>query len=415
MEGPRARRPLGRAAMPNPRRRDRLLSALSRRTSSGRFIPEIDGLRFVSIALVVLFHLDVYVAGSSTAAYAVPPDAEPLAGMVRHGSWGVHLFFIISGFVLALPFVSYHQAGGEKVRLRAYFARRLTRLEPPYVVAVLGTFMMALAVRPGGHAPSAAELVAHLLYLHNVVYGWMSTFITIAWSLEIEVQFYLAAPVLGRLFFSIGHTLRRRAAIGGAALLAIAAQVVLARTGIALPRTLLLYIQFFLAGFLLADVYVTSWKGAPRHDWRWDGVWILGWAGMLAAVRSPSPAVLALGFPAAALATFAATFRGIWFRRLLTNPWIVTIGGMCYTIYLLHNPVIVVAGRFSTRWLRGDDYGVDLLLQAVTVLPAVLLVSTLFFVLVERPCSPGAPTSSVIQRPGRTEPARSTFYAGRRI
>lgn len=372
--------------MPSSRRRDRLLSALSRKTSSGRLIPEVDGLRFICIALVVLFHLDVYVAGRSKAIHAVPPEAHPLAGVIEHGSWGVHLFFIISGFVLALPFVSYHLAGGRKVRLRDYFARRLTRLEPPYILAVLGTFAMAMVVRPGGQAPPASELLAHLLYLHNVFHGWLSTFITVAWSLEIEVQFYLAAPLLGKLFFSIRDAARRRTAIAAAALLAIAAQVAFARTGIVLPRTLLLYIQFFLAGFLLADVYVTTWKGAPRPGWWWDGVWILGWAGMLACVRSPSPAVLAVGFPVAALATFAATFRGVWFRRVLTNPWIVTIGGMCYTIYLLHNPVIVVAGRFSTRWLRGGDYGLDLLLQALLVVPAVLLVSTVFFVLVERPC-----------------------------
>jgi peptidoglycan/LPS O-acetylase OafA/YrhL len=43
-------------------------------------------------------------------------------------------------------------------------------------------------------------------------------------------------------------------------------------------------------------------------------------------------------------------------------------------------------GRVSAGWARGGYYGADLLVQALVVVPVVLLVSTAFFVLVERPC-----------------------------
>jgi peptidoglycan/LPS O-acetylase OafA/YrhL len=364
--------------------RARILSALSRKTSTGLFIPEIDGLRFICIALVVLFHLNGFVEARSPAAYTVGPHADPVAGFLRHGNWGVHLFFIISGFVLGLPFVSQYQAGGRRVALRAYFARRLTRLEPPYVAAVLLCFGLVAMTRAG--RAGVPELLAHLAYVHNLTHGPGSTFITVAWSLEIEVQFYLLAPLLGGLLFSIRHPVVRRGVIAGVGVLAVAGQVAMFRAGLAPPRTLFHFIQFFLAGFLLADVYVTSWKRRPATHAAWDVVWLVGWAGMFAAWRSGSVTVQALGVPAAGLAIFAATFRGVLFRTLLRNPWIVTVGGMCYSIYLLHYPVIAVVGRTSVRWARGGYYGVDLLLQALAVLPVVLLVSTAFFVVVERPC-----------------------------
>jgi peptidoglycan/LPS O-acetylase OafA/YrhL len=93
--------------------RQRLLARLSRRTSSGRFIPEIDGLRFVSIALVVLYHMAGYVA-----ARAGGSSGGPLFRLAGHGHYGVPIFFAISGFVLGMPFAAHHLAGGRPVRLR---------------------------------------------------------------------------------------------------------------------------------------------------------------------------------------------------------------------------------------------------------------------------------------------------------
>lgn len=142
----------------------RILSGLSRRTTSGQLITEIDGLRFFSIALVVLFHLEGYVAGASRVQYAVGSYENPLRYLLHHGNQGVELFFIISGFVLALPFAAHQLTGGRKVNLPAYFTRRLTRLEPPYPLAVPGTFVTMNVVR-GLEWPSARSGAARALLL----------------------------------------------------------------------------------------------------------------------------------------------------------------------------------------------------------------------------------------------------------
>src|ERR1700737_4419339 len=98
-----------------------------RLTSNGTFVPEIDGLRFVAIASVIAFHL----YGQLVRYYGVHVSMM-VATLLHNGDRGVRLFFVISGFVLALPFASHWLHGSPGVDLKRYFTRRLTRLEPPY-------------------------------------------------------------------------------------------------------------------------------------------------------------------------------------------------------------------------------------------------------------------------------------------
>jgi peptidoglycan/LPS O-acetylase OafA/YrhL len=94
-----------------------------------RFIPQIDGLRFVAIASVVLFHLCAALERG-----AVPVPVPLNIDVPKHG---VELFFAISGFILGVPFASRYLLGTPKVDLKSYFLRRLTRLEPPSFIFLL--------------------------------------------------------------------------------------------------------------------------------------------------------------------------------------------------------------------------------------------------------------------------------------
>src|SRR6266513_382861 len=95
----------------------RFLAGFRRITTSGNFIPEIDGLRFIAISSVVLDHIALYVTDLSR---------HPM-GLFELGGRGVELFFVISGFILAVPFASQHLCGGPRLGLRKYFLRRITR------------------------------------------------------------------------------------------------------------------------------------------------------------------------------------------------------------------------------------------------------------------------------------------------
>src|ERR1051326_8123337 len=176
--------------------------------------------------------------------------ADPLAAVISRGDVGVMLIFIISGFVIALPFAKAHLFGARLPRLRDYFARRLTRLEPPYIVNLLFLFLLLWLA---GHRTLQfllPHLVASLFYQHNVIYGAMSSINVVAWSLEIEFQFYALAPAIALLFLIRSKTWRRivlAAAIAAFAILSLAVGTSSQRFVLSLPH----YAQFFLAGFLL--------------------------------------------------------------------------------------------------------------------------------------------------------------------
>jgi peptidoglycan/LPS O-acetylase OafA/YrhL len=361
---------------------DEVLRRLSRETSSGRFIPEMDGLRFIAISMVFLFHLNGYLLATSTSYQPRGrPDWSCLVAM--QGMHGVELFFVISGFILALPFAGHYLTGDQAVSLRKYYLRRLTRLEPPYFAAVFLLLALNAWVHPGSSASGYGHLAASLFYSHNLVYGTASTVIGVAWSLEIEVQFYLLVPFMTRLF-AISDRRVRRAFVIFLVLLAIAARVLILNHHSRLQLSILGYLQFFLIGFLLADIFVADWKGLPQKSFLWDAVAVLGWPLLLYGLRWPF--FTHWIFPALLFVLYCAAFRGRITQLFFSNSWITAIGGMCYSIYLLHYEVISGVARF-TRYLGTSlPNSIYLLLQFTVVGAAVVGVCGSYFVVIEKPC-----------------------------
>ncbi|HEV7929018.1 MAG TPA: acyltransferase, partial [Nitrosospira sp.] len=181
---------------------ERLVRLFRRETTSTEFIPVIDGLRFLAIAMVVLFHADAFIKAKS-AGLAFSEGNAWMRGLTDHFVFmgqGVKLFFVISGFILAVPFLRYYLGLSEKKPiLRAYFFRRLTRLEPPYIISTILIFL-AIVVTVGSTYPLGtllASLFASLAYIHTLVFPGQFPFPNaVTWSLEIEVQYYILAPFL---------------------------------------------------------------------------------------------------------------------------------------------------------------------------------------------------------------------------
>ena len=195
------------------------------------------------------------------------------------------------------------------------------------------------------------------------------------------MQFYLLVPALA-LLLCVGRRGVRRRRILVLALAAVALQVL----GLITAYTFLgSSIQFFLLGWLLADIYLVDWREAPTPARIWDvvaGAALLALVVGLAEVGTQTQHALA---PWLVFALGYAAFRGTGARRLLSNPWIATIGGMCYSIYLVHYPLFVLMSRPLTPvgYLPTDA---GLILAFVVLVPVALLVGATFFVLVERPC-----------------------------
>ena len=317
--------------------------SLRRITSSGKYIPEIDGLRFIAITSVVLYHFLGFAAPGS---FAV------------HGYRGVNLFYLISGFILGLPFAARHLDVGPKVSLKSYFLRRLTRLEPPYILTLLICFASAPAVSLLPH------LAASLLYVHTFVYGEQNPMNPVTWTLEVEVQFYCLAPLLANIF-RIPSKAVRRAILLAVILLAGALQLLYWDAPLRIKLSLAFAIQFFLAGFFLIDIYLLDWRQNPQRRLHWDILSLVLWP----AVFALDDRTIWIALPLALLAVTQFAFTGTASNRLLTHPAITAIGGMCYSIYLFHYVLIQPILQLSP-WLYA---------------PIMLLASTAFYIAVERP------------------------------
>ncbi len=353
---------------------------LRRITTSGSYIPEIDGLRFVAILAVVLYHVPIQIALRS----ADQAATSPFWRTISHGDRGVQLFFVISGFILGMPFAAHILNGRSPVRLGSYFLRRVTRLEPPYILAILLRFPLLAFVM---HRPFREILhhgLATLLYTHSILYGQMSTVNPPAWSLEVEIQFYLLAPLLALSYFSIRQPSFRRAS--GLAFLFVAGllqQHFMPAEIDSWTLSILNYVQYFFAGFLLCDLYLTDWKKIPSH-WTWDLVSLAAWAWIFLAQGGSLHILL----PVVTLVAYLAAFKGHLFNAFFRLSWVSITGGMCYSLYLTHNLTITAVDLFLrhlpgfftlSQWLR-------VALAYAVVLPAVAFIGLILYLFVERPC-----------------------------
>lgn len=144
------------------------MKLLKRVTATGNFIPYIDGLRFFAIMAVVLSHFVTYYEDRVT---EIPNPIKPIVEFLFGSSFsGVMLFFGISGFILGLPFVKQYAYGGNKVKLKSYLFRRITRLEPPYIIVLTLLFILnILFADKGGFAELLPHYLASFFYLHNII------------------------------------------------------------------------------------------------------------------------------------------------------------------------------------------------------------------------------------------------------
>jgi peptidoglycan/LPS O-acetylase OafA/YrhL len=229
----------------------------------------------------------------------------------------------------------------------------------------------------------APNLMASAFYISGLVYAQQSVINPVTWTLEIEVQFYLLVPIL-TLLFAIREKLARRLAMIALGYAFIIGQILFVEHGSVWTFTIIHYLQYFLAGFLLADVYLCEWGEKAGHDWKWD---IAAIAAVLPFLHSISDraGIMRMLIPVMLFVFCFAVFRGVVLRAVLTRPLVVTIGGMCYSLYLIHYQLIATVRHFI-HVPSTNSFSIDLLLQLLVIAPILLLVSTVYFALIEKPC-----------------------------
>ncbi len=346
---------------------------LKRVTSSGKFIPYIDGLRFFAIMAVVMSHFNTYYADRVG---DLPEIMKPIVSFIFGNSYsGVMLFFGISGFILGMPFINQYAYGGKKIQLGQYFKRRITRLEPPYIIVLTLLFVVNIFFADkGGFSELLPHYLASLFYSHNMIYGGFPVLNPVFWSLEVEIQFYIVAPLFA-LVFKLSKVGRRIFLIG----FLVIWKFIMLRYNPFDFISLYEYIHYFIAGFLAADLYL-EYKDKISPKIVFDILCVTATVLMWNGIRPYGADLLYI----IVILTLAGST--VYYKRFLSIPLVYIIGGMCYTIYMLHQRVMYLAlERFMQGTLIFENVYADFIVRLIFVLTVIGIVSALFFVFVERP------------------------------
>jgi len=332
------------------------------------FRPDIEGLRAVAVGAVLLYHAGIV--------------------FVPGGFVGVDIFFVISGFLITGLLVREVERTG-RISLKRFYARRARRLLPAAAVVLIVTaVLMWLTASEADWRTFGSDIVAAALYVENwqlaarsvdyLAEGTGASPVQHYWSLSVEEQFYIIWPLLLLLVAVVVRVRRanvRVAMAAGLALIVVPSFIWSVVATAATPQTAYFVTTTRLwelgVGALVA-VMTGLWMRIPVIAAR-----VLGWVGMAAIAASvllidatmPWPGSLALlpVLGTAAVIVAGTVDQGGAARLLGLRP-MVWIGGLSYSLYLWHWPLLVAAenvlGPFGQK--------VGLLVVVASFIPAWL-------------------------------------------
>lgn len=357
----------------------------------------LDGLRGFAVLSVVLLH-------------TLELSRSPF--LVRNvGAWnvlgtGVELFFVLSGFLLFLPYARSALIGSRLPSLRRYFKRRALRILPAYW-ASLCIFLLFLSP-PGFNKRALQNIFLHFTLLHNYNASTFQAINGPYWTMAVEAQFYLLLPLLALALVSALRARRRILVVvlvGGVAVLSLIAEVAVytatrSRTRFASHAPLLAVFQYlpvFLAGVLASIVFVAVSRRGDTDALLRRAIRVVGACGIATLLVSAEVNRHLWSHPASGyvLAQVAGlAYAGIllacllgWesWARWLSNPTIRFVGLISYSVYiwnrvLLHRAVAPLVRLFITD--TGPLFEAAMILVGALI---ILPVSIASYLLCERP------------------------------
>jgi peptidoglycan/LPS O-acetylase OafA/YrhL len=357
-----------------------------------RFRPDVQGLRALAVTMVVIYHLY--------------PSALP-GGFV-----GVDVFFVISGYLITGHLWREFQRSG-RVRLLDFWGRRARRLLPAAALVLAVTWTVARFVLPSSQLSDTAEQIrASALYYQNwllahdavdyLTSSQAATPVQHFWSLSVEEQFYLVWPLLFLVAALVARHRHPGRMVAGFMLVLVAASLAYSVYDTRVNPSAAYFVtptrmwELGMGGLLAmlteragpglrsgwlsrAGLRLRSgWLG--RFGWRGG----CGWAGLALVLASPFVLRGTTAFPGAlALLPVAGAVMVIGGgpdrgpSRLLSVRPLVFLGGISYSLYLWHWPVIDL-------WTAYQGKPPGLLSGAVIIVVSVVL-AWLTKVLVEDP------------------------------
>lgn len=349
----------------------------------------LDGIRGIAAMMIVMHH-----ALSSNIAKLFDHAGLSYVGYFFQNftQSGVDLFFVLSGVVLLRPYLR----GERKLKVFNYFKRRLFRIYPPYIVAVLfGAFVIWFNNR---FATWYNERGIHEVFTwpetikQMGIISFSGRFYNLAWwSLGIEVLFYLFVPLV-IIIFPRGSKLtdtRVWLTIAGTVAGTLLLQLGMAKVAphiynldsyfVSIGRAVD-YPVCFLMGILLAT---RDFNAAHARIFLFSGLALIIGGLVLVKYSLIYYSVLHTGFGLAYAGIITFAFIPGGFRELLSKPLMIWLGERSYSLFLVHFSVFYLVDNLVSHLTpeRNATYGI--LTRGVGI-PLGVFAGMLLFHFVER-------------------------------
>jgi len=301
------------------------------------------------------------------------------------GWTGVQLFLLISGFLIHLGFLK-GEAQGSPLNIRTFLSKRFWRIYPPYLLTVL---FFCFAVNGGRYLTQpdkVADLVSHLLMVHNLSQDTFWSINPSFWSIALEIQLYLIYPLL--LFLRKKSGMHRTFLF---TLLLAGAIILLNHLGLpgnfelAYKTNVFAFWYIWCAGAYLAERFHAGQPVFPK------GHRSLLFSLALFAAMCTASCVEVIHVLVVPLAVFAWMVFFEWFLRTpIPASWeaawpyrgLVTVGLCSYSIYLIHQPYLRTLLRYFGEY---GNQPFALAVKVSVVFGILFLISYALYQLVELP------------------------------
>ncbi|MBR0934938.1 acyltransferase [Bradyrhizobium jicamae] len=318
--------------------------------STGAKIGVVNGLRGIAILMVVLHHLFIPFAGSNPM-HPGQLAAGIFSAFIADAWLGVHIFFVLSGFVLYLPY----RLGRRRIEAGAdvwsFYLHRAHRLLPLYYIVVLVSLALHAQTTIGsrGWMLEASGLLSTLFVFSP--YGFMPPSNIVLWSVGVEIWFSLLFPLLIMAIRRWGIATVVTATVAASAFfMFVGSSIPVPHVGTFRPFVNGIFgtCYEFVLGMLVCDLYVRQSEAASRRPIHNSvalmSAVLLGGLALYLMHNSPwlggrvfGNVLFSMAF---ATLLFCSLSAGRLLRAVLETWALQVLGCMCYSIYAWHGIVM---------------------------------------------------------------------------
>jgi peptidoglycan/LPS O-acetylase OafA/YrhL len=338
------------------------------------WVHSLDPLRGIAALAVVVNH--------AAHAWKLADDPSATATLLDWlGSWGVTLFFVLSGFCIHLPQArAFGRNPTHRMNWSRFAQRRAWRLLPTHYAALILSAIVGIYVQTAlVNAPTVKSFTTHVLMVHVFSHDLYNSINAVFWSIAVEIYFYICYPLY--LFLRRQFGPFRTVAVllvGGLGIYSVSSALLHGGVRFVGQHLFLVSWWQWALGAAVAEVYIAG------YDTIWSRLFLprfapVVWIVLSLCVGLKDPTVLGLHARFWILPALCACVLGsLVVRQTKPVPGLSYSGVFSYSIYLIHPVAFAVLFSIS---------GYSALPAAIAVPMTIVfsvLMSWVFFLLIER-------------------------------